>query len=38
MFKAGMSPEIMAKVISAEHIVTDWLRPATARNWCDTVR
>lgn len=35
MFKAGMSPEIMAKVISAEHIVTDWLQ---TRNRQELVR
>lgn len=35
MFKAGMSPENMAKVISAEHIVTDWLQ---TRNRQELVR
>lgn len=29
MFAAAMTPEIMAKVISAEHIVTDWLQTRT---------
>lgn len=29
LFAAAMTPEIMAKVISAEHIVTDWLQTRT---------